>query len=182
MFEIIFNPFLKYPISDDIFSIVHEIGTRESYDSPKMIINPYELVDNVYFIESGKVSYLSVDLNGKQYVLGILESGTCFGTPSLILGITSKEVCAETNTPAVLYKIPKDKYLNQINSSEIFRDYVLKGLASDCYQLVSCVSNLTMNSSKKDYMNYLYYLLKRNQIVIIGIILIVTIHKNSLLK
>lgn len=149
MFETTFNPFIKHPISDEVFEIIYENGIKACYDSEQNIFDPYELIDYFYFVDSGMVSILLVDLNGKEQVLGIIGSGTSFGAEPLLFGISTGEVCAVAINPTVVYKIPRANFVSLVESSSIFSEYVNMGIISDTFTLLSFITNLTLSSPKK---------------------------------
>lgn len=156
-----FNPFIGYP-SNELKHLMHEYGTKVIYPSNTSIISSGYNVDSFYFIDKGKVRYVSTSLEGEEQVVLILEEGSFFGAVPIIanIGVTHVSVIAETTT--VLFIINKDQFNTLLNSSDIFRNEITKGLAIFSNKLMEQLSSFSFSSCKKRLYELFYCSIDKN--------------------
>lgn len=161
MFDLLFNPYIKFPISDEVIEIIIKNGEKKSYKVGEVIVNPYEYIEFFYYIDSGLIEYISTDLDGKEQVIGITGSGSSLGVTPILSDTSSKEIIAIAIKPSEVYRIHRNTFLKLIDSSKIFRDYIIKGLANGNFTMINIISNLTMCSCKKRLYELLLFSIKK---------------------
>lgn len=150
MFDIFFNPYIHFFISDDVFKIVHSNGEKKSYKTGEILLYPFEKPNNFYIIKSGLVKSVATDFEGKEKVLFISGKGSTLGTPSMIfLDITTQGSYTKAIEPTEVYKIQKDIFLNLVDSSKVFRNYLFISYASSQRSQLKLNSNQALFSNKK---------------------------------
>lgn len=157
MFEIGFNPYLKFTNLNSIKKIIYENGVKESINAGQIIVYPYEYIEYFYFIDSGLAQIITSGDDGKELVLEIIGEGASYGDVEMFLKGINIEYYLKAFHPCEIYKIPRDIFFSLINSSEVFREYLFLNLSLTIRQLVTSVSNRSLYSCSKMLYDFFVY-------------------------
>lgn len=100
-------------------------GTRLSYRKGDVIIRPEDIPQGVFYIESGYVKTYAITKYAEENLLIIRQQGEVF---PIIWALADEhaEVFYEAMTDAVLHRISRSQFLNNIKSEADFSDIVLQ--------------------------------------------------------
>lgn len=158
MFNFDYNPYIKFSnIDDNIYKLILDNGYEVRYKVDNFVIKPYELVENIYYIDSGLVKSAASDLEGKEQVFALLGKGSCIGAGHTFLNLTSEEAYTKTIQQTKMYKISTEKFISIFDSSRDFRNYILKNITSFTRILMKSMCNKTFLPHSKNLYNFLVY-------------------------
>lgn len=144
-------------MNSDIIKIVHKNGTKFTYKSHETLLKPRDIINEIFYIDEGSVRYLITSYNGVERVLTSLNKGEFFGIGPINLDNSISDISVITETPTVIYKITKSKYLHLIKTSDIFRNEIIKSLSLRATTLISKIINLSFTSGKERLYEFLLH-------------------------
>lgn len=123
---------------------IYKLGIKISCNAHVILINPYEAVDSIYFIDKGRVRFCTTNYEGKEKILLILEEGSIFGAVPSLLIEQMPNILVVTETPTVLYKM--DNHI--IASSNRLKDSLLKYMSKTIMTLMKVIESLSLDCCK----------------------------------
>lgn len=115
---------------------------------PKHIFSmPGEELGGLFYVQKGRVKHYMDNAEGGVKILYTLSPGWFFGETVLFLQ-TRTSLYSQTETKAVIYKLPQETSKRLMNESALFRDALLRCWAHKTLILRHEIANLTFNSCK----------------------------------
>jgi CRP/FNR family cyclic AMP-dependent transcriptional regulator len=133
--------------NEELEKLIESNSTRVFLSAKSMFTTPGNDLGGVYYLKSGRTKHYMANEDGLEKMLYSLTPGWMFGEMLFSLGMKSGLFCvAEEDT--VLYKISNEKCKALLDSSTLFRDALIKCLASKLFITRYDIENLTFNSCK----------------------------------
>ncbi|AFL99247.1 MULTISPECIES: Crp/Fnr family transcriptional regulator [Desulfitobacterium] len=143
-----YSPFLCYECPQ-LASLAHQHGEKVLYPKHHIILTPEMPVHSVYYIEQGRVRYVSISPQGDEHIWGILTEDSFFGLIPILLLDPSCGVFVITETPTTIYKIEKDCFLDILNTFPEFNLSIIKGLAHFGNELLNQIESLLFYNNRE---------------------------------
>jgi len=102
----------------------------------------------VYFIQTGKVKIYRANEDGKEYIIGLHNSGDFFGYTSLIENSLYNDT-AETIEDSQIYFIPKEDFFKLVDNNHEVANRFIKMLANNISDMEDRILKLAYNSVRK---------------------------------
>lgn len=145
------NPFTEDE-QVELKQIIYQHGTKITYAANQLIFSPGDNIEGLFFIDKGRVRTVSINCEGEQKVLLILEKGSFINEAPLLddrLAINNTIISLITEIPTVLYKIDNETFGRLWNTSSIFRDTVSRSLSKKLYMALNHIVSLSFNTCKE---------------------------------
>lgn len=134
--------------------LIHKHGDECVVDHKQVMVLAGQPVFNYYFIESGIAKYFVTSNDGTEKILMILDEGSTFGGPPIMLESPST-LSVLVEPPAVLYKLGKETVCRLLEESHAFRFCFIIRLCIFIRNLSSQVSSLCFDSAAERLYNLL---------------------------
>jgi CRP-like cAMP-binding protein len=123
----IFTPYSHYTHSEELEEILLQHGLKVDIPANKTIIAPYE-EPFFYYITDGRLRVTIISEDGEEKILSIIKSHSFEGVISLLVPDDISYITTEIPTAAI--KLDEKTFWKLINTSELFREIILKDIAS----------------------------------------------------
>jgi CRP/FNR family transcriptional regulator, cyclic AMP receptor protein len=100
-------------LSEKEFDLLDSVSSSKSYDKNQMIIHKSDEGDTFFSIITGKVKVVLTDVEGKEYIVGILKSMEFFGELALLDG-EPRSATVVALEPTEVVVIRREDFLKQI--------------------------------------------------------------------
>jgi CRP-like cAMP-binding protein len=131
-----------------------------TYNKGEIILRPEKKPDGVFYIKEGYIKAYTISEQGHENVLVIYKPGEIFPIRWLILD-KRKNVFYQTLSKSVLCKIPKNEFINYLNSNPNNTTQFLEYVTSIFDVFVSRVENLEFTSAYSRLVSRLLFLRER---------------------
>jgi CRP-like cAMP-binding protein/CheY-like chemotaxis protein len=113
-----------------------------------------------YFLKSGKVKAFQSNRDGKEYIIGLYNSGDFFGQNAIIEN-TEYQESAETLEDSEIIGIPKQDFLELITRNQSVANQFIKLLANNIQEKEKQLTQMAYNSLRKRTADALIMLSKK---------------------
>jgi CRP-like cAMP-binding protein len=113
-----------------------------SFPKSKILINPEEVLDYVYFLENGEVRMYSVSTNGRETTLHIFKPGTAFPLMLVLSGVEN-QYYFECKTAVQIRQSPREEVINFLKENPDEQHSMLINLSKGIVGLLTRIDNLT---------------------------------------
>lgn len=127
--------------------ILEPLSTKIFIPAKKIICEPGDPMDFIYYIKSGTTKHYMSNSDGLEKILYSLNAGWLFGEAAFAAGVfTGLHSIADTDVE--LYKIPSDVCNMLIDTNKLFRDTLFKCYSFKILTLRYEIENITFHSCK----------------------------------
>jgi CRP/FNR family transcriptional regulator len=156
-----YTPYLSYDCPELNF-LAHQYGEKISYNKNQIILTAETIVDSVYYIEQGRVRYVTISAEGDEHILGVLGDDSFFGLVPVLLSDHTCEVLVISEAATIVYKIDKDCFIRILNMHTALNLSIIKALAHFGNELIYQIENLLFFDSEERLLNLLYASIDKN--------------------
>lgn len=133
--------------NEQLDALIAAVSTKVVYPAKHVFSIPGEEMESIYYIKKGRTKHYMNNADGSTKILYTLTPGWLFGETPHFLDTTTG-LFSQTETEAVLYKIPPDQLDKLMAESAAFREMLVKCYSLKMLMLRYEIANLTFNSCK----------------------------------
>lgn len=127
---------------------LNSIKTCSYYKKKQSIFLSGSLPRGVYCLNEGKVKIFSMGEQGKEQIIHIAKEGEIIGFRAMLSG-DPYEVSAETLEDSNICFIPKDEFLNMIDTNQTLRQNVMQALSKELNIRTKLLTNMAQKSVRE---------------------------------
>jgi CRP/FNR family transcriptional regulator, cyclic AMP receptor protein len=90
------------------------------YEKGQIILFQGEVPRNAYIIKKGCVKVYNIDENGREQLIYFLSTNDVFPFTWIMGHVPTTQYFYETVTDSIIYQLPKERYLDFIQSSKVY--------------------------------------------------------------
>lgn len=135
-------------------SIIYSNGKKLIYKKGDTIVKAGEILEYVYYLENGSVRYTILCEDGTNQIIASI-SNTLIGTAPILNGIYRPFSDVFSETKSEVYAIKINTFFSLIDSSKVFRYYVLKDLAKTTSTEIQRGSKFRLYTKKDLFFSFL---------------------------
>lgn len=106
-------------LNDEQWQMLFERASRQSYDKNTLIYSRGDSSTAIYYLQHGRVKIYDLTFDGREIIYRVCGPKTWFGVSS-VFGGEERPVFAETQTPAKVMVIERDKFETFIHENPNF--------------------------------------------------------------
>lgn len=139
-------------------NIIYNNGKKLIYQKDEKILSDGDTVQEIYYLDKGRVKYSKLCENGTTQIFSIKNSDILIGVIPILSGNNIQKNDVISDTTSEIYVINLDTFFSLIDSSLIFKYYVLNNISSSMLS----VSNKKISSRLYPNKDILYSYLVEN--------------------
>jgi CRP/FNR family transcriptional regulator, polysaccharide utilization system transcription regulator len=141
----------------DEISTLNSIKTCSFYKKRQSLFLSGGIPHGVYCINKGKVKVFSIGDQGKEHIIQIAKEGDVLGFRAMLSG-EPYQVSAETLEECNICFIPKEEFINMIDTNETLRNNVIQALSKEINLRTKLLTNMAQKSVRERLAFFLIYL------------------------
>lgn len=110
--------------------IIQNNGKKITFSKGETIILGGNKLENVYYLDKGRVRFTLLGEDGKNHILSVKNEGILIGGIPVLEGKNSTNCNVISETKSEVYEINHNTFYYLIDSSIVFRYYLINGLVS----------------------------------------------------
>jgi CRP-like cAMP-binding protein len=131
-------------------AILSQNMSEEKYTKGEIIFREGAYPTGIYFLVEGKVKKYKVDKEGKEQIVYVANSGELVGYHALLADERYPDAAATLETSRISF-IPREDFLNVLNSSRVLPQRLLKTLSHEFSVFVNSIASLGQRSVKERF-------------------------------
>lgn len=150
------------PVNDYWAQCIKREGHAFSCEKGYQVVREGDIVDKVYYLETGLARYTMNDINGRSRTIGFLLPGSIFGEGPIILqapitmGVQAMKDCT-------FYYIPRNKVISMIYQDPELSIEIIRNVTLKFRNLLKCFSLLSFVTPEQRLIYFWSSILKTRQ-------------------
>lgn len=128
---------------------LEKVGQLHRYPARIAVIHHGEPADSVYIVYRGKLKLSLISRRGRCVVFRFAVPGDLLGFSS-VLNQTDHDFAAQTMEPSILLSVPRNRFLQLLQTSQDINAFAMKTLARDQEEMLRGIRRLGMSASIRE--------------------------------
>ena len=130
------------------YEILSSNMTRQKYKKGDIVFREGSVPSGVFYLEKGKLKKYKLDLNGKEQIIYVSNTGDLIGYHAVIANERFQDSAAAIEDSIITF-IPKEDFLEAVSKSKILTKRLLRALSHEFAVLSNSISVLAQRSVRE---------------------------------
>lgn len=145
--------------------IIYNNGKKLTYQKNETIVLADDILENIYYLDKGRIKYCKQYEDGTTQIYQIIDSNILIGVLPILQNNNIIENDVISDATCEIYAINIDTFFSLINSSIVFRYFVLNDISSSMENVVRKNINSRLLTNKDIFYSYVFKNINSEEII-----------------